>query len=334
MSNSSASAYFKNPLKCEVCDNLINPADSLLIKDTDYTVCRSFDCNRVMDKKSAMTPLMFKSHLEFNRGLINKNREKNIATKKHIEHITAKEKYENQLHLKNTLISNPHLSADDIYILTIPCGGSQSLSCEAERIKNYTNHLKSIINDAQGYVDASEVTYDEHHDAYSKRRVVDNKFAEKPQLKNISDHLCTMCKGGCCASGKEHAYLSVFSMRRYMDNNPDLTAEDILNLYISHITTESVHNSCINQTTSGCALPRELRSDICNGYYCDPLKTYHKNMMSIDSAKTVLAIQRSYTYWDRFKLDISNEVINVALVDDKEINMTNSLPAQDKQAEK
>jgi len=330
MSNSFSSPYIRAPLRCEVCDSLITYSDSLLLKNTNYTVCRSFDCNRVMDKKSIMTPLMFKSHLDFNRGLINKNRQKNIATKKHIEHVTAKEKIENQLHLKHTLISNPHLSADDIYILTIPCGSSHTIICEEERLNNYTNHLKSIINDAQEYTDASEVTYDEHHDAYGKRCVVDNKFAEKPQLKDISDRLCTMCKGGCCASGKEHAYLSVFSIRRYMDNNPDLSADDILNLYISYISPESINNSCINQRVSGCALPRELRSDICNGYYCDPLKKYHKKMMPMNTAKTVLAIQRSYTYWDRFNLDVSNEVINVALVDDKEVNITNSFPTQDK----
>lgn len=325
MSNGLASPLNSQQLKCEVCDHLITFPETLLNKNTDYTVCQSFDCNRVMNNKKTMAPLMFKSHLDFNRALILKNRKKNIATKKHIETVTNREKKENRLHLNKTLITNSYLSENDIYTLTIPCGESLSSTCENKRLSDYKEHLKSIIIEAEEYTDSSEVIYDEHHDAYGKRRVVENKFIEKPQLKTISDNLCTMCKGGCCASGKEHAYLSVFSMRRFMDTNPDLTGDEIFDLYISHIKTESISGSCINQTTSGCALPRDLRSDICNGYYCDPLKKYHNNMMQLEVPKVVLAIQRSYTYWDRFKLDVCNEVINVALVDEKKINFTSDL---------
>ena len=321
MSNSFPPPSINTQKRCEVCDNLITYSDSIINKNTGFTVCRSFDCNRVMDKKHSMAPLIFKSHLEFNRTLINKNREKNIATKKHIEQVKAREIQENDFHLKNTLTSNPDLSEKDVYILTIPCGESKPLTCDEERVKNYTDHLKFIIEEALKYTNASEVTFDEHHEAYGKRSAVDKNFIDNPRLKTISDHLCTICKGGCCASGKEHAYLSVFSMRSLMDIRPELTAYEIFNLYISHIKPESVNNSCINQTTSGCALPRELRSDICNGYYCDPLKLYHEKMIPLAAAKTVLAIQRSYTYWDRFKLDVSNEVINIALIDDEKVKI-------------
>lgn len=325
MSNGLASPLISKQLKCEVCDRLITYPDTLYNTNTDYTVCRSNDCIRVMSNKKIMTPFMFKSHLDFNRALIHKNREKNIATKEHIKNVTISEKKENRQHLKNTLITNSSLSENDIYTLTIPCGDSLSSTCKTERLSDYKEHLKSIIIEAEEYTNSSEVTYDEHHDAHGKRLVVDNKFIEKPKLKTISDNLCTMCKGGCCASGKEHAYLSVFSMRRFMDTNPDLIGDEILELYISHIKYESINGSCINHTSSGCALPRNLRSDICNGYYCDPLKKYHNNMMQLDSPKVVLAIQRSYTYWDRFKLDVCNEVINVALVDENKINFTTDL---------
>ena len=325
MPNNLATSLNSKQLKCEVCDRLIIYPETLFNKNPDYTVCRSIDCNRVMNNKKTMTPLMFKSHLEFNRTLINKNREKNIATKEHIENVTAREKEETRQHLNNTLINNPYLSENDIYTLTIPCGDSITSTCDTERLNDYKEHLKSIIIEATDYTDASEVTYDEHHEAYAKRLVVEKKFLENPYLKPISDNLCTLCKGGCCASGKEHAYLSVFSMRRFMDSNPELTSNEILDLYLSHINTESINNSCINQTATGCSLPRDLRSDICNGYYCDPLKKYHNNMLQLDTPKVVLAIQRSYTYWDRFKIDICNEVINVALVDEKEINFTTDL---------
>lgn len=124
-----------------------------------------------------------------------------------------------------------------------------------------------------------------------------------------------MCKGGCCASGKEHAYLSVFSIRRYMDDSPGQSTAEIIDLYLSKVSSETIKNSCINHTSTGCALPRHLRSDICNGYYCNSLKSYQEKMAGRENSIAVLAIQRSSTYWNRFEPEVHNEIIGVALIE-------------------
>lgn len=315
MTNGFAAHQHANQAKCEVCDCAISYLDSLQINELGYPVCRSLACRNVMSQKSAMAPVLFKSHLEFNKKLIHQRRETEAARKKYIDEVTAKEQQVNCEILHSLLEDHPELTNDDVQLLAIPSGYSKLMPVTSARIDKYIEHLKRIVSEASEYSNASEVIYDEHHDAHGKMTLVEDRFGENPELRSISDRLCAMCKGGCCADGKEHAYLSVITIRRYMDTNPDLSAEDILELYLSKTNSESIESSCINHRKTGCALPRHLRSDICNGYYCDSLKSYQKESATRENPGLVLVVQRSCTNWNRFEPDVCHEVVNVVLLE-------------------
>ena len=303
-------------LKCEVCDNTITHSDYFHTKDLDYSVCGAFDCRRIMAQKYYMKPLFFKSHLLFNKKIIKQRRERDAERKKRIDDIQLKEQNENKAVLKFILNEQSELQEDNTHLLVIPSGGLCESSPRKERIKEYVEHLKCIIKEAENYSNASEVMYDEHHAAHDKNKIVEKRLENNPSIHRLSDKLCCMCKGGCCASGKEHAYLSVFSIRKYMDNNPQLSSADILDLYVSKISSNTIDGSCINHTHNGCALSRELRSDICNGYYCDSLKHYQKEAETKKSSLAVLVLQRSSTYWDRYEEGVSNDIVDIALIGD------------------
>ncbi len=302
--------------KCEVCDALLPHIDRLNYIDIGYSVCRSPDCRRVMKKKSSMNHYMFRSHLDFNRKLIIKQRERSIAKRKHLDEIKHKEMQESFNIQQAIFDENLKLSDNNTFLLTIPSGDSAQLVITDERRERYITHLVFIVEEACTYNNASEIEHDEHYHAYDKHLYIEKKFDAMPALKAISDRLCCMCKGGCCASGKEHAYLSVFSVRRYMDENPDVLPEELLEMYINKIPHESVINSCINQTVTGCALTRELRSDICNAYYCESLKSYQKNVEIKGELSAAIVIQRSSTYWNRFEMGVSNDIVSVKVVDE------------------
>jgi len=316
MINGIAAQHNNSQPKCEVCDSLLTYPDFLVTSDLDYSVCRAFDCRRIMGQKSTMAPLFFKSHLEFNRKLIRQRRERDAAKKKYIDEITEKETQEHRELFQSALNEYTGLSEESAHLLVIPSGFMKSVESTNERLNRYIEHLKTIVSEASNYTSVSGVNNEEHHNAYGKRVKVDQRFDDNPKLRTISDKLCCMCKGGCCVSGKEHAYLSVFSMRRFMDENPDMSAEKVLGLYLSKISLDSIENSCINNIETGCKLPRHMRSDICNGYYCDSLKRYQKKMLGSERPTKVIAIQRSYTYWNRFEPGINSEIVDVALVDE------------------
>jgi ribosome-binding protein aMBF1 (putative translation factor) len=62
--------------QCEVCGKPVNYPHLLKIKNLNYTVCQSFDCQRMMSKKSLMNPQLFTVQLEFNKKLIRQRSEK------------------------------------------------------------------------------------------------------------------------------------------------------------------------------------------------------------------------------------------------------------------
>lgn len=299
------------PQICEVCDCEITYPDTLLIKDLGYSVCRSFNCRRVMEKKTSMSPLMFKSHLLFNKKIIRLRREKDAARKKCIEEMIEKERLENETILDACLNENSALTLENTSLIVIPSGSAGLVSLSFKRMSKYIKHLNGIVSEAGEYTHASQVIYDEHHDAQGKMQIVDQRLSNNVPLHVLSDKLCTMCKGGCCASGKEHAYLSVFTMRGYMDNNPDVTGDEILELYISKTQKITIKDSCINHTETGCALPRDLRSAICNGYYCDPVKSYQKDVEDKGMSENMLVVQRSNAYWKRYEPGVNNKVVNI-----------------------
>lgn len=303
--------------KCEVCGGKIGYSDFLLQKKQHFLVCNSFECKRMMSQKSTMAPEVFKYHLQFKKKLIRQEKEQDAALKKYIGEIEAWELQENQKILQFTLDGNTELVKESIYLVSIPSGLSKLVLLPKKRVEIYAEHLKKVISQAAKYDNASKVTeeiFDENADAHEKHLKVEETLSRNPVLRTISDQLCFMCKGGCCAAGENNAYLSVVSIRHYMDVNPGLSEQDLLDLYLSKIDTETVENACINQTKTGCSLTREMRSDICNGYYCGSLKSLQKKHADNAEIEQILVVQRSNTNWDRFNTEESHKVINVTLI--------------------
>lgn len=315
MRNDITLATRNNSQRCEVCLNPLTSLDPPRHANNGHSLCRSFDCKRVLDQKSVMEPTLYKHHLEFQRKLIHQRQEKEKSHKKHIADIKLKERDEDLQAFNDTLASTPNLSKETLQSISIPSGVSTLTPLPGERRNRYIEHLKGVIQKAAAYTNASEVPPDQHHDAHE--RLLDNErlFAASPGLQATCDTMCSMCKGGCCADGKEHAYISPVIIRRQMDANPDLQEEDILTTYVTNIATETAQNACINQTKTGCALPRELRADICNSYFCGPISSYIKNMASQEMLIPVLAIQRSNHAWNRFDTTKQNRIIDVRVIE-------------------
>jgi hypothetical protein len=88
---------------------------------------------------------------------------------------------------------------------------------------------------------------------------------------------CAACRGTCCLTGAEHAYITVFTVHRYLDRHPEATQEQIIADYLGRLPTESITNGCVYQEPNGCALPRDMRSRTCGEFYCSPLTELQLN---------------------------------------------------------
>ncbi len=82
---------------------------------------------------------------------------------------------------------------------------------------------------------------------------------------------CGTCRGECCTAGGDHAFLRADSLTRVRAQHPEANEGELLASYAAHLPSRHYRGSCVYHTTAGCALPRTMRSNICNRYLCGGL---------------------------------------------------------------
>jgi hypothetical protein len=83
---------------------------------------------------------------------------------------------------------------------------------------------------------------------------------------------CATCQGHCCRGGGEHAYLDERTLARVRTARPELEARAVIGLYVAALAPRAYAGSCLFHGESGCTLPRLLRAELCNSYYCNGLR--------------------------------------------------------------
>jgi hypothetical protein len=78
--------------------------------------------------------------------------------------------------------------------------------------------------------------------------------------------------------GGTHAYLTTETIRRALRRGR--RPREILDDYLSHVPHKTYPGSCVYHARDGCALPRDLRADMCNRYFCDELVDFSKTLTS------------------------------------------------------
>lgn len=86
---------------------------------------------------------------------------------------------------------------------------------------------------------------------------------------------CGTCRGECCTAGGTHAFLradSLVRVRAFLARDAvEIAASTIVAEYTHYLPERHYRGSCVYHTPSGCALPRTLRSNLCNRYLCGGL---------------------------------------------------------------
>jgi hypothetical protein len=158
------------------------------------------------------------------------------------------------------------LGIDDVdaYPITLTPSIDRPLTpLPAERRAALHAHLEKIIAQAIERGPASVETRDP--------RDVAALEPPYPELGTVFAAACGNCRGSCCRNGGERAYLATETIQRRMLAHPELDAETTLAAYLAHVPESTIVDSCVYHGPMGCTLPREMRSDTCNRFYCGAL---------------------------------------------------------------
>jgi hypothetical protein len=173
-------------------------------------------------------------------------------------------------HVRGTLAPGLGIrDAERFPVGVVPFNGAQPVPLPAHRIRAFRRSLRTAIRAAYG--EPAQPA-----GPASEQRTVEDEVAARP-VDALLGLGCATCRGSCCRLGQDHAFVSADTIRRGMHGRPGRSAVDVLREYLSYLPETTLEHGCVFQRPDGCALPRTLRGDICNTFFCHGLHDFHAN---------------------------------------------------------
>lgn len=133
-----------------------------------------------------------------------------------------------------------------------------------KRKRQFRDHLQRVLSEAASvrYRPGPATTGDDRSPG---------GYDGVPHKDSLVASACGLCRGNCCQLGKEHAFLRPETIVEYWQREPSARPREIFDAYLSYLGNHTVEGSCVFHGAEGCALPREMRSFVCNEYLCGEL---------------------------------------------------------------
>jgi hypothetical protein len=170
------------------------------------------------------------------------------------------------------------MTDDARHVLTVPSYRGTLSRLPRDRRAAFLAYLRQLIWDA--------------FEAPSPNRKRPETTATPSQL-DLAAWACAACGGECCSKGGTHAYLDEPSISRVIRQHPKLSRRALAELYASHLPDQSFSGSCVFHAVNGCTLPRDLRADLCNSFYCTPLRHFFREHRQFEPQNVRIQAKRS-----------------------------------------
>lgn len=141
-----------------------------------------------------------------------------------------------------------------------------------KRKENYLQHISQVIDTVVEDLQSGKNIIPIQNNQYPPLKTLS---LDKEKMSALNEMVCGECKGHCCLNGGDKAFIETETIKRYMTEHPDLSPEQVLQNYEATVTEKTHSMSCINHTEIGCNLPRNMRSDMCNNFYCSTIKEFN-----------------------------------------------------------
>lgn len=263
-------------------------------------VCESAHCRVLLGRRAHMSPDAFRFVVGMRRRQRRDLAEHAEAQRLRLAERREREALEHEA-IRDAACREQDLPASSYPLLVLPSGPRAFEPLTPQRRQRYREHLAAIIAEAGCGEDG------------------DAAIAETPAIDAappmpLATQLCTLCRGGCCSGGHDRAYLTAATIRRFMRLRPELRPDEIAEAYLDRLGDQTVAGSCINHGGTGCSLPREMRSDTCNDYFCNPMRAWQARCASGEPPRGAFVIQRRLDNWNRDRLDAANDIVDVSVV--------------------
>jgi len=155
------------------------------------------------------------------------------------------------------LLAGSELAEADVALIVMPAFPIALTPPAPERRERFRAHITALVEESSVPSEA----YDE---------------SRAPPAETLA-WACGVCRGLCCRHAGNEAHLDDAALRRVRALRPELREADLVALYVNAVPERSVEHSCIVHGERGCTLPRELRSQTCNEFYCLPVREWEES---------------------------------------------------------
>jgi hypothetical protein len=265
-------------------------------------VCPSPHCRHIASRRTSLAPSVFDALVAIHRRHQRERRAREEEAARRLAERRAIEATENG-DIRDRLRAAAALPGATCRPVALPTGLRRVGPLPEHRRQAYRAHLESIVAEA-----------------LAKPGAGDTGSPENPAgaaTIPLAAELCACCGGGCCTQGGERAYLNADSIRRVLRTHVEWRPEQVADHYLARLAPETIVGSCVNQTATGCSLPREMRSDTCNDFHCPSLRSWHAACAGGDDPRVALVIQRGFDHWTQLRSAADNPVTGVYIVSAK-----------------
>lgn len=176
----------------------------------------------------------------------------------------------------------PPEERDSYRIAVVPHNRYRSATLSRQRRAAFEAHLRNSLTKARARLAAGEEPAPETR-LYSPTDP--RSDAERAAEHKLLGAGCAACRGMCCRMGGDHAFNDSDTMMRYLQRSPDHDDTTIVERYLSHMASRTMSHGCVFQHEDGCTLPRDLRADVCNRYYCGELSVLRNHYLPGDPVR-------------------------------------------------
>jgi hypothetical protein len=281
---------------CVVCGTSLRPSSGV---KPDHPTCGASACRFVVSRRSQMDEANFVRYLQAQVQM----RQDARARVRRDQAVQAANEREQDAVWATVQSQLDGAAAQASVRLVVPSGPARRAKLAQRRLTAYRHHLEAVVSEAAACAGAVAS--------------VDPLAKAASGSSPIQQHLCGLCRGGCCTQGGDRAYLTVDTVRRVMRQQPQWSPADLVQAYMDRVAPRTERESCINHTKDGCSLPREMRSDVCNNYACASLSTLQKLSGEAAHRYPVIVIRRRLGPWTRALNGADNGITAIALLTDE-----------------
>jgi hypothetical protein len=289
--------------KCVVCGE---PA-FFFTSDSEY-LCLRVACKQLLDKKTHMSEGAYNQCVSLHSAMIKRVIRQSKLRKKKREEKRKKEDKENIAYWMRTIKQG---FADDLeqYPYTVISTNPEKIvKLPQRRKKLFREFLSELINRTMSEIEGGyDNIIDYENEALNRYEAEDNRFP-------IEKKACSICGGSCCSAGREHAFLKRETILRCVTVGSVQKPEDVLAEYMKYLPENTFKDSCVYHTETGCSLPRNMRSHVCNDGLCCSLRKLRRLFSREVVPKGVLFISRVHGDSNRLDPDADNSIVSSELV--------------------